>query len=218
MNAGTNQPHTIPDTEFALAGTDAVLSETKGGLPITTEATESTESLDRDGLFPNDEEKKTLRRIPGKVPVVAYLLCFVEFAERSSWYGVTQVFGNFVNRKLPIGGNGAGAPAKGTQDTAGALGKGTAISNAIKQSYQMIAYVLPILGGWLADTKTGRFKMVCYGVAIFGVAHVILIIAAIPKVIQSGKAFGPFALGVYSLAIGAGMYTIHCDFIMNYSG
>jgi len=71
----------------------------------------------------------------------------------------------------------------------------------------MIAYVLPILGGWLADTKTGRFKMVCIGVAIFGFAHVLMIISAIPKIIQSGKAFGPFAVSVYALAFGGGKFS-----------
>jgi len=148
------------------------MGETEKGNPVTTGTIRKSMEIrhpheandNRDGLEPTDEEKATLRPVAGKIPLTAYLLCVIEFAERASWYGVTQVFGNFVNRKLPVGGNGLGAPARGTQDTAGALGKGTAISNAIKQSYQMIAYVLPILGGWLADTKTGRFRMVCYGV------------------------------------------------------
>ncbi|KAG9240999.1 peptide transporter [Calycina marina] len=157
-------------------------------------------------MLPTDEEKTTLRKVAGKMNKVAYLICIVEFAERASWYGVIQVFGNFVQRPLPAGGNGAGAPAKGTQDTAGALGKGTVISSAIKQSYQMIAYVLPILGGWLADVHFGRFKMVCIGVGIFAFSHIVLIIASIPSILQSGNAFGPFALGVYTLALGAGAF------------
>ena len=128
------------------------MGETKEGLPITVDnETSSNDVVDRDGLQPTEEEKATLRKVAGKLPAVAFLLCFVEFCERASWYGVIQVFGNFINRKLPEGGNGAGAPKKGTQDTAGALGKGTQISNAIKQSYQMIAYVIPILGGWLVS-------------------------------------------------------------------
>ncbi|KAM0470724.1 hypothetical protein ACHAPX_009782 [Trichoderma viride] len=36
---------------------------------------------------PTDEEFATLRRVPGKIPTVAYLLCAVEFCERASYYG-----------------------------------------------------------------------------------------------------------------------------------
>ncbi|KAL3418869.1 POT family protein [Phlyctema vagabunda] len=208
---GSNQPNVLNEVQIAMGSAPAVAAPTEKGLPVTTGITrQSLQSnanvVTADGDAPTAEEKQQLRAVAGKMPITAYLLCAVEFAERASWYGSIQVFGNFVNRPLPAGGNGAGAPAKGTQDTAGALGKGTAVANAIKQSYQMIAYVLPILGGWLADTKTGRFKMVCYGVVIFGVAHIVLIFAAIPSVLQSGNAFGPFALGVYMLAVGAAAF------------
>lgn len=37
---------------------------------------------------PTDEELATLRRVPGKVPMIAYLLCCVEFCERASYYGM----------------------------------------------------------------------------------------------------------------------------------
>ena len=36
---------------------------------------------------PTPEELTTLRRVPGKVPTIAYLLCAVEFCERASYYG-----------------------------------------------------------------------------------------------------------------------------------
>lgn len=38
---------------------------------------------------PTDEELEVLRRVPGSVPGVAYLLCAVEFCERASYYGIT---------------------------------------------------------------------------------------------------------------------------------
>ncbi len=68
---------------------------------------------------PTEEERHTLRRVAGKIPTVAYMICAVEFAERASYYGVQPLIGNFVNRKLPAGGNGYGAPPRGTQQTAG---------------------------------------------------------------------------------------------------
>jgi hypothetical protein len=33
---------------------------------------------------PTEEERLTLRRVAGKIPAIAYMICIVEFAERSS--------------------------------------------------------------------------------------------------------------------------------------
>ncbi|RDW69243.1 hypothetical protein BP6252_08263 [Coleophoma cylindrospora] len=163
--------------------------------------------MDRNGhIMPTEEELATLPRIAGTMPVSAYLLCGVEFAERASYYGCKQVFKNFIRAPLPTGGNGAGATARGTQDTAGALGKGTVIASAMTDAFTFLAYALPIFGGWIADKKWGRFKTICIGVAICGVAHVIMIISAIPSIIQSGHAIGPFALSLYMLAVGAALF------------
>lgn len=57
----------------------------------------SASSLDHhdqydDGLeTPTEEELKTLRRVVGKVPWVAYTVGFAEFCERFSYYGTTAV-------------------------------------------------------------------------------------------------------------------------------
>jgi hypothetical protein len=47
--------------------------------------------LDDDGneaSYSTEEEKKTLLKVAGKIPGIAYWLCAVEFAERASFYGV----------------------------------------------------------------------------------------------------------------------------------
>lgn len=157
---------------------------------------------------PTEEELKTLRRVPGAFPTVAYLLCLVEFCERASFYGVQPLINNFVNRKLPIGGNGYGAPPVGDQQTAGALGMGTVTANAIYQSFNMLAYILPLLFGWIADVKTGRFKIICIGIAVFGVSHVIMVGAAAPNLLADGSAKAPYFLSVYILSIGAGEFFV----------
>ncbi|KAK2623926.1 hypothetical protein QTJ16_006560 [Diplocarpon rosae] len=155
---------------------------------------------------PTEEERHTLRRIPGAVPLIAYALCFVELAERASYYGVQPLIGNFVNRPLPVGGNGYGAPKKGTQDTAGALGMGTVKASAVAQSFNMLVYALPIFFGWLADTKTGRYRMVFWGVVVCGVAHVLMIAAGAPQLLADGGAKAPYFISLYMLAIGAAMF------------
>jgi len=85
---------------------------------ITTEATGADISgaavlaHDYEGK-PTTEELASLRRVADSLPTVAYVLCFAELCERASYYGTANVIGNFVNRKLPVGGNGGGAPPKG---------------------------------------------------------------------------------------------------------
>jgi dipeptide/tripeptide permease len=59
-------------------------------------------------ITPTDHELATLPKVAGTMPVSAYFLCAVEFAERASYYGCKQVFKNFIRGKLPVGGNGAG--------------------------------------------------------------------------------------------------------------
>ena len=111
-----------------------------------------------------------------------------------------------MNRPLPAGGNGYGAPARGTQDTAGALGMGTVKANAVSQSFSMLAYLLPMFFGYLSDAHTGRFKMILYGVAVFGVAHVLMVGATAPKLLANGGAKAPYFISLYMLSVGACMF------------
>ncbi|KXS93333.1 hypothetical protein AC579_5201 [Pseudocercospora musae] len=105
--------------------------------------------------------------------------------KRASYYGVKIVYSNFMQFPLPEGGNGTGAPARGTQDTAGALGRGLQFSNAFVLLFAFLAYIIPIFGAWIADTKLGRFKTVVIG-AGNGIAH--------------------FMIYFFLLAIGAGLF------------
>jgi dipeptide/tripeptide permease len=67
-----------------------------------------------------------------------------------------------------------------------------------------MAYSLPIFGAWVADTKIGRYPAILLGVLICGVAHIIQVFGALPKVLQSGDGLAPFLISVFILAIGAG--------------
>lgn len=58
----------------------------------------------------------------------------------------------------------------------------------------------------MADAKWGRFKTIAVGIAICGIAHVLMVIAAIPSILQSGHAMAPFMISVYVLAIGAALF------------
>jgi hypothetical protein len=120
------QPHTPPGDRHAPYLDPSIMEEDYEGKPT-------------------EEEMAVLRRVPGTIPVIAYLICVVEFCERASYYGVQPLISNYVNRPLPDGGNGWGAPPPGDQSTAGALGMGTVVANAVTQSFSMLAYALPLL-------------------------------------------------------------------------
>ncbi|KAK4221775.1 general substrate transporter [Podospora fimiseda] len=155
---------------------------------------------------PTQQQLNTLRRVPGSIPIVAYLICVVEFCERASYYGVQPLISNFVNRPLPRDGNGWGAPPKGDQQTPGALGMGTAKANAVTQSFSMLAYALPMVFGWMADAKTGRYRIICWGVAVFGVAHALMVAAGAKDLLANGIAKVPYFISLYMLAVGAAMF------------
>lgn len=158
-----------------------------------------------DGLKrPTEEESLTLRRVLGHAPYVTYLICLVEFAERGSYYGVTGILSNFIQRPMPEGGNGWGAPPAGTQETAGALGLGLQTSSALTILLTFLAYVTPLYGGFIADAKIGKMKAIWIGVLVGGIAHILLIIASIPSVMTAGHALAPTILGILTLAFGTG--------------
>lgn len=71
--------------------------------------------------IPTEKEEKTLRRILGGMPVYECLVCLVVFAERGSYYSVSEVLTNFIQRPLPDGST-AGTPVESTPSySAGAL-------------------------------------------------------------------------------------------------
>lgn len=184
---------------FAVESGRAALDENNAKrMTVDVEAIgERTASMRERELFPlpTEEEACSLRKVPDSIPITAWLLCLVEFAERASYYGVQTVFANFMQYPLPAGGNGAGATRKGSQQTAGALGKGEQFSVAIGLLFLFLAYIIPIGGGWIADVKLGRFNTILIGVLICGVSHIIMVCGAIPSVLQAGRGVAPFVRG-----------------------
>ncbi|CCH43248.1 putative membrane protein [Wickerhamomyces ciferrii] len=153
---------------------------------------------------PTTEDYATLPKKIGHAPYKAYLICLIEFAERASYYGIKGRLNNFVQLPLPTGGNGSGAPPKGTQKNAGALGLGLRPASAVTLLLTFLAYLTPLYGGYISDKKYGRVKTIWIGVWIGAISHIILIVAAIPSVIKSGAALAPTIISILTLALGTG--------------
>ena len=154
--------------------------------------------------FPTVEERDTLRRVPDSVPWTSYLIAYVELAERFSYYGSTVVFTNFIQEPLPKGSHtGAG----GADGQSGALGLGQRASTGLTTFNSFWVYVMPLLGAYIADTYWGRYKTICVAVAIALFGHVLLIISAVPGVIEkSNSALGVFVIAVIIMGVGTGAF------------
>lgn len=64
---------------------------------------------------------------------------------------------------------------------------------------------MPLVGAWVADQYLGRFKTIMWSIAIALVGHSILVISAIPPVIDNPNgAVACFAIGLVIMGVGTG--------------
>ncbi|KAJ6518220.1 peptide transporter PTR2A [Mycena vitilis] len=158
-----------------------------------------------DGLVcPTDEEREILRRVGDVIPWNAYLIAIVELAERFSYYGAGVVFTNFIQYPLPVGSH-TGAGLRDGQS--GALGKGQHASTGITTSYQFWCNVTPFLGAYIADVYLGRFNTICIAVFIALLGHIILIVAAVPGIIEHpDTSLLTFLVALIVMGLGTGLF------------
>ncbi|KAJ3757127.1 PTR2-domain-containing protein [Lentinula raphanica] len=155
--------------------------------------------------FPTEEERLILRRVSDTLPWASYLIAFVELAERFSYYGASVVFTNFIQQTLPDGSRtGAGGGGDGQS---GALGKGQQVASGLTTFYGFWAYVVPLFGAYIADAHWGRYKTICWAVVIALIGHIILIVSAVPGVIEkTDGAMACFVIGMIVTGFGTGLF------------
>ncbi|KAF3031585.1 hypothetical protein E8E11_000709 [Didymella keratinophila] len=157
--------------------------------------------------YPTEEDWATLRRVYGKVKWMIYVIGIVEMCERFAYYGTTAVFVNFIQQELPTEGPFPSAGAAGTDGQAGALGMGQQASTGLVQFNQFFSYVMPMVGGWLADEYWGKFKTIYVAIILATFGHILIIIAAIPQVIATpNAALGVFIIGLILFGSGVGFF------------
>ncbi|KAF7360956.1 putative peptide transporter ptr2 [Mycena sanguinolenta] len=186
---------------FVSQETDGEQSETNG------ESSSRLYPIDgiHDGLVcPTEEELATLRRVADAIPWTAHLIAIVELAVRFSYYGASVVFTNFIQYPLPVDSHtGAGL----LNGQSGALGRGQHASTGITTSYDFWCNVTPFAGAYIADVHLGRFNTICVAVVIALLGHIILIIAAVPGVIEHpDTALVIFLAALFVMGLGAGLF------------
>lgn len=153
---------------------------------------------------PTPEEQRTLRRVPGDVPLAAFALAFIELCERFAYYGSIILLQNFVQFPRPPGSS-TGAGFEDGQS--GALGKGQRTATAVSLFNSFWAYTMPVVGGFLADAKLGRSGAIQWGIGIAVLGHVILTISAAPAVLDHpNAALGIFVLAILVMGVGTGFF------------
>ncbi|KAJ6589522.1 peptide transporter PTR2A [Mycena capillaripes] len=184
------------------SGTDGEEYEMQGGsTPLNFYETDGI----HDGLVcPTEEERATLRRVGDAIPWNAFLIAIVELAERFSYYGAGVVFTNFIQYPLPLGSH-TGAGLRNGQS--GALGKGQHASTGITTSYVFWCNVTPFLGAYIADVYLGRFNTICIAVFIALLGHIILVIAAVPGIIEHpDTSLFIFLVALGIMGLGTGLF------------
>ncbi|KAL6946979.1 hypothetical protein ACO0QE_001836 [Hanseniaspora vineae] len=148
---------------------------------------------------PTEEENRTLRRTTGTVPWYCYLILTIEFAERASYYCVSDRLSNFIELPLPAGSK-TGKVMNSSQND-GALAMSLSRANSTANALSFFAYCFPLVTSYLADMYFKRMTMLKAGVVIGIVSHIIFIIAAIPSVIAKPNAsYGVLFVGIFTLA------------------
>ncbi|KAH7018308.1 POT family protein [Microdochium trichocladiopsis] len=154
--------------------------------------------------YPTAEELLTLERVPGPITWIIYTIAFIELCERFAYYGTTAVFVNFISQPLPPGSTtGAGM----TIEQAGALGFGQQASTGLTLFNSFWAYLMPLFGGYFADSYWGKYKTIHIAIVVAMFGHIILIVSALPPVIANPSgALGCFSVGLIFFGIGVGFF------------
>ncbi|KAJ6537822.1 peptide/h+ symporter protein [Mycena capillaripes] len=177
-----------------------------GDEPKAISPVESSESVLENSNGVTQHDLATLRHVRDRIPWQAFTVAVVEFAERWTYYGTTNLYNNYIRAPLPPGSvDGSVARADRAIGVAGALGMGQEKSFAIRTFNTFFVYVTPFLGAIIADTKWGRYKTICVFTAVIFLGHIILVASSTPASLQhSETSLGLLILAIFVMAVGAG--------------
>ncbi|KAK3697062.1 hypothetical protein LTR37_017660 [Vermiconidia calcicola] len=179
------------------------------------EGRQSVESATSSTLSePTMEEMKTLRRISGPMTWQMFTITFVEFCERFSYYGTTAVFQNFIQQPRPYGSRTGKIQRteacfnRLSEDAClqpGGLGQGQQAATGLTTFNAFWAYLMPLVGGYIADAHLGRFMTIQLSILAAILGHIVLICSSIPSVLDNPQgAMGCFAVGLVIMGLGTG--------------
>jgi POT family proton-dependent oligopeptide transporter len=120
-------------------------------------------------------------------PVGLFVLFFTEMWERFSYYGMRALLILFLVAKIDDDG----------------WGWSRTEAYALFGWYVMLVYLLPLLGGWLADNKWGHVKTVIVGATIITMGHAAMAVSDLQMGIDLKFVF---YLGLFLIVLGTGLF------------
>jgi POT family proton-dependent oligopeptide transporter len=156
-----------------------------------------------EGVTQRDME--TYRHVADTLPWGAWMVAIVEFAERWTYYGTTNIYNNYIRAPLPPLSRTGAVIIDKASGVAGALGQGQQKTFAIRTFNSFFVYVTPFVGAILADTKWGRYKTIMVFSIVCLAGHIILVGSASPASLEnSNGAVGLLVLSIIVMGLGAG--------------
>ncbi|KAK9479121.1 POT family-domain-containing protein [Lipomyces japonicus] len=140
----------------------------------------------------SDHDLRTLRRVPDRLPIAAWLVAVVELCERFTYYGVSGVFMNYMQ-------NPPGNPSR-----PGAIGLGQSKASALNYFFQFWCYLTPIIGAIIADEYLGKYKTICIFSGIYAVGVFVLFITSLPAAIANHASLGGLVIAMIVIGFGTG--------------
>jgi POT family proton-dependent oligopeptide transporter len=132
-------------------------------------------------------------------PAGLFLLFFVEMWERFSYYGMRGLLVLYLVHSA--------APAP---DAAGFVNPGRGWSRAdasvLYGWYTGLAYLLPIVGGWVADRLIGTHRSLIVGGLLITLGHSVLAVSGVGMLAANDLGMSVFVLGLALIAIGTGHF------------
>ncbi|KAK7532568.1 peptide transporter PTR2-A [Phyllosticta citricarpa] len=159
------------------------------------------ESLDTDGDYdlsldddvPTDAERRTLRKVPDRLPWSASLIAIVELCERFAYYGLSGPFQNYAANRYH---DPSGLP--------GAIGLGQHGATLMNSFFAFWCYLTPIVGAVVADQYLGKYYTIVYFAIVYMVGIVILFLTSLPSSIEAGYAFPGLLIAIIVIGLGTG--------------
>lgn len=145
-----------------------------------------------DGDEPTLAEKTSLRHVAENLPISAWLVAVVELCERFTYYGMSGLFQNYIQR-----------PRDGSQGR-GALGMDHQGATGLTTFFQFWCYVTPIIGAIIADQYLGKYKTIVVFCMVYMVGLLVLVCTSIPTALEHGSGLGGFIVAILIIGLGTG--------------
>ena len=133
-------------------------------------------------------------------PVGLFLLFFVEMWERFSYYGMRAILGLYL--KTPI----EAMLADGKKNENPGRGWTEGDASNLSGWYTGLAYLLPIVGGLIADRLIGTHRSMVVGGLLIALGHIVLAITGFGDLAHNDLGMSVFIGGLALIIIGTGHF------------